>query len=202
MKKIFGRNSKVKEQRPSTVEKQKINVQDLEISGLINDKRVITPQTYSQLVPFTVKDCKSSKIFIMCALNQCIIENTHNSFIFVGPTEGSVYIRNCSELTVAMACNQLRLVDCTNVYLNLHCTGQPTLESCKKIIISKFQYDYKELLDQYTMANVDPTRNDFENVHDYSAGKGVNYNFGLPPRLEIPEGVKVTTVLNLSSGNL
>lgn len=52
------------------------------------------------------------------------------------------------------------------------------------------------------MAKVDPTRNDFENVHDYSASAGVNFRFGLPNRLELPEGVQATTVLNLSSDRL
>ena len=75
--------------------KSNVDLAELEIKDIVGQKRVVKPSTFLELVPFDILDCKNSQIFVMNALAQCNIENCSDSFIFIGPTEGSIYIRNC-----------------------------------------------------------------------------------------------------------
>ena len=104
---------------------------------------------YKQLVPFSIIDCQDCEIFVMNPLNYCNIDNCFNSFIYIAPTESSIYLRGCKGLTIAASCNQIRMFECEDIHLNLHSTTGPTIESCKNIVFSKFQYDYPMLIGDF-----------------------------------------------------
>lgn len=64
---------------------------------------------------------------------QVTIDDCTNCNIFVGPTDGSVFMRDCSGCRCAVVCRQLRTRDCKDVDFLLYCRTKPIIESSSKV---------------------------------------------------------------------
>lgn len=133
--------------KPTT--KPKINLKDLEFVDVVDDKRVYHPGYFPCPVPFTIANCKNSQLFIMNPLQQCHVDDCEDCFIYIGPTESSVFLRNCKNCTVVVACQQFRTRDCVDIKLGLYCYQQPTFENSNCIEICPFEYSYPQLESQF-----------------------------------------------------
>lgn len=52
---------------------------------------------------------------------------------FTGPSSGSVFLRNCEDCEVTVACRQFRMRDCARVRLHLYCATDPVIETSHHI---------------------------------------------------------------------
>ena len=58
---------------------------------------------------------------------------------------GSVFLRNCANCIVIVACEQFRLRDCNNVEILLACATQPIIEASTTISVGPFAAYYPQL---------------------------------------------------------
>ena len=128
--------------------KKRYNYTELQFSKLTGEH---VKQGFEDLLPFTIEDChvfginQDSSLFILNAIAQCTVDECRDSFIFIGPSEGPVFIRDCKNCVFVVACHQLRLRDCQNLHINLFCKGQPSIETSTGIVLSSFCYHYDGL---------------------------------------------------------
>lgn len=61
------------------------------------------------------------------------LNNIKNSQIFLGPVSNSVFIDNCTDSTLYLACHQLRMHTSHKCSVYLHVTSRPIIEHCKNI---------------------------------------------------------------------
>lgn len=58
------------------------------------------------------------------------------------PLPGSVFIRDCKDCTIAVACQQFRARDCVGCTFFLFSTTQPVIESCGDLRFACYTLDY------------------------------------------------------------
>jgi protein XRP2 len=92
----------------------------------------------------------------MEALSQCTVDNIVLSFIFIGPCVGififyvgSVFIRDCTDCTIVVASQQLRLKNCHRMKMVVSCQSQPVIENSNDICFSSYRWFYPGLRDQF-----------------------------------------------------
>ena len=115
-------------------------------------------------------------MYLFTSLAQCQIDACQNCFIFCGPTEGPVFIRECSDCVIVVACQQLRLRDCKNIKIALYCKGQPIIESSSNITFACFTYNYPALVDQFERARLPIDKNDWANIYDFNPSTAAETN--------------------------
>ena len=57
----------------------------------------------------------------------------------------SIFLRDCSQCRVMVACQQFRSRDCKKMDILLHCASQPVIESCTKLKFGCFMASYPQL---------------------------------------------------------
>ncbi len=119
-------------------------------------------------VPFDIKTVDNCEIAVLGNTSQVQIDDVKDSRIFIGPVDGTLFIRNCKNVNFTIACRQLRTFNCENCTLNMYVATDPILEKSSDITIKPFNGAYKGLIDQFEAANLDPTDNHKNNVFDFN----------------------------------
>ena len=99
-------------------------------------KFLVTPGT----IPF--QDCR---ILLLDHMNVVTIDDCKNCQIVLGPTRGSVFIRNSENCRLVALCQQFRARDCLKLRVSLLCSTQPSIEFCSGFKFSCIQLNYKGL---------------------------------------------------------
>ena len=64
---------------------------------------------------FLVEDCEDSDVYLLDHIASMNVDSCKKCRIVTGPVAGSVFIRDCSDCIVVIACQQLRLRNCRNL---------------------------------------------------------------------------------------
>ncbi|KAJ3304864.1 hypothetical protein HDV03_002246 [Kappamyces sp. JEL0829] len=123
---------------------------------------------FPDLVPFAVEDCQNVSIFLLTPLAQCTVDACRNSFIFIGPCQGPVFLRDCQDCVVVAACQQLRLRDCSRLQVSLYCRSQPIIETSSAIEFGCFSYNYRGLYEQFERAELPIFHNEWSDIYDFN----------------------------------
>jgi protein XRP2 len=133
--------------------------------------------------------------FFSVCLFSSQVDFIENSTLFIGPCCESVFLRDCSNVTVTVACKQvtkctcviewtsigspfnvlciqLRTRDCSNVTIRLFCATDPIVESSHHVTFLPFNGEYPGLDDHFMAAGM-AQRNDNGEVV-YSENKWQN----------------------------
>ena len=101
-----------------------------------------------------------------------IIDDARNSHIVTGPIESSAFIRGCSDCVLVVACQQLRLRDCTNIQLLLFSQTRPIIEASTGIEIGCYDFYYVGIEEHLASARLDIWLNRWEDVYDFTPSSG------------------------------
>ncbi|KAJ3352646.1 Protein Xrp2 [Kappamyces sp. JEL0680] len=129
---------------------------------------------FPDLVPFAVEDC------------QARFQRLPNSFIFIGPCQGPVFLRDCQDCVVVAACQQLRLRDCSRLQVSLYCRSQPIIETSSAIEFGCFSYNYRE---QFERAELPIFHNEWSDIYDFNNTIAQNWKLDGIPDIVTPLGV-------------
>ena len=123
----------------------------------------------SDLVVEKVSGCS---VLVCDRVPQAQIDDVHHgSEILVGPCDGSVFVRDCSDCTIKAACAQLRATSCANVRFELFCQTPPSIESCSSLVFSFWRSAYPGLAAHLKDSALDlrSQQNRFADVYNFSA---------------------------------
>lgn len=81
--------------------------------------------------PFDIYDCRDCDIALVDSYDQIQIDDATGCRIFVGACSDSIFVRNCRDCTLTVACKQLRTRDCENCTINLYCKTEPVIETSR-----------------------------------------------------------------------
>ncbi|KAJ3253277.1 Glycine receptor subunit alpha-3 [Boothiomyces macroporosus] len=162
-----------------TLPKKKLTAKDVTIANITNGI-IIKKGVFTDPVPFQIQDCSSVKIFLQDCYQQVTVDAVTDSLIFIGPCEGSVFIRDCKNCTFICAGQQLRLRGCENLYMNIYCNGQPIIETSKDIYFSCFQFYYPELQSLFDKVRLNVYKNDWIGVYDFNDAGANNWTVAVP----------------------
>lgn len=117
---------------------------------------------------FIIQNCEDSNIYIFDHLNTVTVDDCLNCNIILGPTKGSVFLRNCKDCRIAAVCQQLRTRDCHRVDCFLCCTTQPSIESSSEMRFGCICLNYQHLEDHFKSAGLSPFNNKWQQIHDFT----------------------------------
>jgi protein XRP2 len=113
-----------------------------------------------------LEDCK---VYVLDALDSMYVDDCQGGELFVSACEGSIFLRNCKNMTVSVACKQLRLRDCEHLDIRLFATTDPVVEMSHHIVIKPFNVRAPGLTEAFRKAKLDPAINRFVHVYDFTA---------------------------------
>ncbi|KAI5623352.1 tubulin-specific chaperone C [Silurus asotus] len=102
------------------------------------------------------------------------IKNVRGCQILSGPVSSSVFVDQCKDSTLVLACQQLRTHNTASTQIYLHVTSRAIIEDCQGICFAPFNWKYLQLDDDFRVSGLDPKRNNWSQVDDFNwlaAGK-------------------------------
>lgn len=93
------------------------------------------------------------------------MNNISKCKIYLGPVSNSVFIENCTDSTLHLACHQLRMHTSDNCSLYLHSGSRPIIEHCKRIGFAPAVNLDKAL---FKLSGLDEGKNHWDQVDDFN----------------------------------
>ncbi|CAL1544286.1 unnamed protein product [Lymnaea stagnalis] len=90
-----------------------------------------------------------------------------NCKIFSGPVPGSIFIRDCTNCTFVLACQQLRIHSTTNSHFYIHVTSKAIIEDCNGIKFAPCNWTYDGQDEDYALSGLSKERNNWDSVDDF-----------------------------------
>ncbi len=136
--------------KKSAVDKSLLNRLDYIIShenkGNDNLHQVIIKESGSiNGQQFIIEDSNYCSIFLFDIMECVTVDNCKYIRLVVGPTNGSIFLRNVENAIVIATCQQLRLRDCKNCTIFLFSVTGPIIESSWNIGFACSTLYYNEL---------------------------------------------------------
>ncbi|TMW65813.1 hypothetical protein Poli38472_003578 [Pythium oligandrum] len=143
-----------------------------------NETLIKTPGKISGQ-PFDLSDLENCEVQLLDQIDQVQVDNVNNSRLFIGPSSESVFVRNCSNCIITVACKQLRTRDCTNCTIYLYSLTDPIIETSSDIKFAPFNGAYCGLEQHFKDARLEPTNNHWSQVYDFNDPDKSGHNWRL-----------------------
>lgn len=134
------------------------------------------------------------------------LKNIKQSLIIAGQVAGAAHITGVEDSIIVVASRQVRMHDCKNVDIYLHCASRPIIEDCSNVRFSPIpechvSYSNRlEYLNRLTIlqkvVGVEPVANQWDQVDDFKwlkAEHSPNWSI-LPEEQRLGEDIWVTIV--------
>ncbi|KAI0471382.1 tubulin binding cofactor C-domain-containing protein [Xylaria cf. heliscus] len=89
------------------------------------------------------------------------LKNIKNSLIVAGQVAGPVHITGIEDSVLVVAARQVRMHDCKNVHVYLHCASHPIIEDCSQVAFAPLPTFYK------ANESTTPETNQWDQVDDF-----------------------------------
>mmetsp|Transcript_32537 Transcript_32537/g.56262 ORF Transcript_32537/g.56262 Transcript_32537/m.56262 type:complete len:563 (+) Transcript_32537:222-1910(+) len=171
--------------------------EDYKISGLSGETICRDPDSIRG-TSFTIENLNECTVYVMDHSSQMTVDNVNKSFLFIGPVQGSFFLRDCYDSVICVACRQFRTKNVARCKIFLYCSSRPAIEYSKEILLAPYNFAYPHQDQHFKSANLNPGVNDWVNVHDFNADGEVHWR-ELPPEeyfIENKELLAYTTPIN------
>ncbi|KAK7198560.1 Tubulin binding cofactor C [Novymonas esmeraldas] len=108
---------------------------------------------------------------VLDELDSMTVDDCEGGELVVAACEGSVFLRNCKNMTIHVACKQLRTRDCANINLHIFTSTDPVVEMSHHISFYPFHLRLPGLRGRFAEARLDPKSNRFVHVYDFTPGE-------------------------------
>ncbi|CAM9745893.1 unnamed protein product [Ascophyllum nodosum] len=128
---------------------------------------------------FMVEECSDCDVYLLDNTAALTIDVCTDCRIFTGPCESSIFVRNCKNCTLVLACQQFRARDCSGCTFFLFSATKPVIESSSDLRFACYTLDYFSLAGQFSVANLSVWDNKWSRIFNFTGGEG-NWSC-LPP---------------------
>lgn len=123
-----------------------------------------------------IEDLVDCKVYICDKTEQTFVDECSGCEVLIGPCEGATFVRDCKNCTFWVATRQLRTRGCTGCSFYLHSHTEPIIEASKELRFAPFAASYAGLADHMAAAKMDPGKNFWNAVYDFT-GKADGANW-------------------------
>ncbi|VEN59075.1 unnamed protein product [Callosobruchus maculatus] len=96
------------------------------------------------------------------------LNHLNNCKVFTGPVSTSIFAENCTNCTLVIACQQLRLHSSHNVQIYLHVTSRAIMEDCKDIAVAPYNWIYEGVEKDFENAHLEKKVNNWRCIDDFN----------------------------------
>ena len=100
--------------------------------------------------------------------DQVLADYLQGCRVFIGPSAGSVFLRNCENCSITVAAKQLRTRDCKNCRFYVYSKTEPVIEMTEDVEIRRFNGSYEGMDMHFRAANLDRAVDNWSKIHDFS----------------------------------
>jgi hypothetical protein len=100
--------------------------------------------------------------------DQVLADYLQGCRVFIGPSAGSVFLRNCENCVITIACKQLRTRDCKNCRFYVYSKTEPVIEMTEDVEVRRFNGSYEGMDAHFRAANLDRMVDNWSKIHDFS----------------------------------
>lgn len=155
----------------------KMKISESEYTFTTSDQTLIKgPNSLPIGYPIFILDSKNSQFFILDSSVQATLECLENCKIILGPTESSLFIRDCKNCLVIAYCQQFRARDCFNLNVFLYSSTDPIIETCKNIKFHPNTLKYDALDSQLKVTGLHDKPNKWDCIYDFNDSWPKNYS--------------------------
>jgi hypothetical protein len=119
--------------------------------------------------PFSMDDMKDCTIMLCDHSETVQVDRVTNCKILIAACCESVFLRNCTDCTIYVACKQLRTRDCVNCRVFLYSKTDPIIEASHTMLLAPFMASYPGLSKHMKSARLEPQYNHWKRIFDFSA---------------------------------
>jgi tubulin-specific chaperone C len=117
-------------------------------------------------VQLLLRDCEGLQLSAPSLLGSVRLEGIRNSFVFLGPCCTSVYLENCTDCTVFIACHQLRIHTSHRCNLYVMVNSHPIIEDCSDMSFAPYSAMYDGIERDVEMSGLQDAKC-WDNVIDF-----------------------------------
>lgn len=128
---------------------------------------------------FLMNDLDNCKVYLLDVTSMVEVKNVTNCEIFIGPVDGPAIFENVSGCRIGVAAQQFQGKSVSDTSFDMYVATKPTLHGCSNVKIGCWRGSYPGLTSHFAEANLDPTRNHWQEAKDISSGDGDAATFEL-----------------------
>ncbi|KAM5262885.1 tubulin-specific chaperone C [Ctenodactylus gundi] len=88
--------------------------------------------------------------------------------VLCGPVSTSVFLEDCTDCVLAVACQQLRVHTTTDTRIFLQVTSRAIVEDCRGIQFAPYTWSYQDIDQHFESSGLDRSRNNWNDVDDFN----------------------------------
>lgn len=119
--------------------------------------------------PFSMDDMRDCTIMLCDHSETVQVDRVTNCKILIAACCESVFLRNCTDCVIYVACKQLRTRDCVNCRVFLYSKTDPIIEASHTMLLAPFMASYHGLSNHMKSARLEPQYNHWKRIFDFSA---------------------------------
>ena len=117
---------------------------------------------------FNLSRLTSCEVQLLDHSDQVLADYLKDCRIFIGPSAGSVFLRNCENCSITVAAKQLRTRDCKNCRFYVYSKTEPVIEMTENVEIRRFNGLYEGMDQHFKAANLSRNVDNWDKIHDFS----------------------------------
>ncbi|XP_058124649.1 tubulin-specific chaperone C [Anopheles ziemanni] len=91
-----------------------------------------------------------------------------NCVVVCGPTARSIFLDACTDCKFVVACQQLRCHRSRSCDMYLNVTSRAIIEDCKGIRVARYNFQYKEIEEDFRYSGLDLSCNNWSTLDDFN----------------------------------
>ncbi|XP_078674488.1 tubulin-specific chaperone C-like [Branchiostoma floridae x Branchiostoma belcheri] len=96
------------------------------------------------------------------------ISNVSACRIFTGPVSRSIFVDDCKDTVLVIACQQLRVHHTEDTQFYLHVTSRGIIEDSTRLLFAPYNWTYPDMEEHYKKAGLDRERNTWDDIDDFN----------------------------------
>ncbi|XP_061390830.1 tubulin-specific chaperone C [Musca vetustissima] len=116
----------------------------------------------------TIANLKNCFVELQGSAGSVQISHCTNSTFLCGPIARSLFADFCTNSTLTVACQQMRLHSSVQCQIYLHVTCRAIIEDCNRIEVGPYNYDYSGIDDDFNQANIKKDVNNYADIADFN----------------------------------
>eukprot|EP01028_Stygiella_incarcerata_P002943 TRINITY_DN15627_c0_g1_i1.p2 TRINITY_DN15627_c0_g1~~TRINITY_DN15627_c0_g1_i1.p2 ORF type:complete len:940 (-),score=264.97 TRINITY_DN15627_c0_g1_i1:3054-5615(-) len=119
-----------------------------------------------------MENIQHARVFLLDHMAAFTIDEAYDTQMVIGPTNGSVFLRQCENCVISVACAQFRCRDCKNCVIYLYAMNEPIVETSTEMRFAPWNVAYEGQRTHFDKAGLDPTDNKWDKIFDFNKDDG------------------------------
>lgn len=124
---------------------------------------------------FAIENLTNCAVYLLDRTAQITVDECTKCEFFVGPVEGSIFFRDCSDCKVSVSCQQLRTKNCHRIIFNAMVTSDPTIEDSDQLIFGPYNFAYPLFEQHISEAKLNFEDDHWSQIFDFNREEGVQH---------------------------